>query len=163
MKQNFKLLLVALIAVFTIDAAIAQNQQKHRRNRQEFVQIKAKHIADKLNFDETTAEKFVETYCACEKEIWDSRPDFKPDQTFTTDADAEAAIMARFEHGQKILDIRRKYYEVYKTFLTPIQIEKVYSYEVKTMNQLNKNRHQKHNKRNRRGRSQKPQEPQASE
>lgn len=143
MKQTFKIFLFAIIALFTINAANAQNQRDHRKSRQDFVEIKANYIAKELNFDEATTEQFVKTYCECEKEIWDAKPDIKPDGTYSTDAEAEAAIMARFEHSQKILDIRRKYYEEYKKFLTPIQIEKVYSFEGKTMKKLHKN-HRSH-------------------
>lgn len=147
MKQIIKTLLILIIAVFAIDSANAQDNQNRKKNRQEFVQIKAKHIAEQLKFDEATTEKFVETYCACEKEIWESRPDIKPNQTYATDAEAEAAIMARFDHSQKILDIRRKYYNEYKKFLTPLQIEEVYSWDHKMMNKLSKKRHQQGRKR----------------
>ena len=141
MKQLIKTLIILIIAAFAVDTASARNNNNRRKNRQEFVQIKAKHIADELNLDEATTAKFVETYCACEKEIWESRPDVKSDRTSATDAEAEAAIMARFDHSQKILDIRRKYYNEYKKFLTPLQIEQVYSWEHKMMNKLSKKRH----------------------
>ena len=61
-----------------------------------------------------------------------------------TDAEAEKAIKDRFEHSEKILRIREKYYKEYCKFLTQKQIQRVYELEQKTMKRLGKRGHMKH-------------------
>ena len=56
-----------------------------------------------------------------------------------TDAETEEAIEERFDRSQKLLDIRKKYYKEYSKYLTPKQIQRVYSIEKNMMKRLGKN------------------------
>ena len=52
----------------------------------------------------------------------------------------------RFDHSQKILDLRKKYYKKFSQFLTPQQIERSYKLERQSLKRLaerQKNRGQK--------------------
>lgn len=137
MKQIIKTILVVLLAAVVVNTASAKNDND-KKNMEEVASSQAKVIAGDLKLDETTTTKFVDTYVACQKEIWSECPPPKPDAKITTDAEAETAILQQFEHGQKMLDIRRKYYEEYKKFLTPLQIERMYRLERKMMGRLAK-------------------------
>lgn len=53
-----------------------------------------------------------------------------------TEMQTDSLIRARFNHSQKLLDIRKKYYAEYSKFLAPSQIEKVYSSEGKVAKKL---------------------------
>lgn len=46
-----------------------------------------------------------------------------------TDAEVEQAIKARFAQSRKILDVREKYYNEFRKFLSPKQIQKMYNME----------------------------------
>ena len=53
-----------------------------------------------------------------------------------TDAEVEKNIKERFAHSRKLLDIREKYYDVYRSFLSPKQIQRVYELEKQVMKRL---------------------------
>lgn len=53
-----------------------------------------------------------------------------------TDAEVEARIKARFAQSRKILDIREKYYKEYRKFLSPKQIQRIYTVEKRCKNRI---------------------------
>lgn len=147
MKRLFKVfIIIAALTAFS-GSAFAQGNDKPRGDRQrisreELAEKQAKYIADQLAFDDNTTDKFVKTYGQYQKEIWALGPKFdkrKPgDKQDNTNADAEAELKAQFEHSQKILDIRQKYYKEYSKFLSQKQIKRVYELEKRTMNRFAK-------------------------
>jgi hypothetical protein len=48
-----------------------------------------------------------------------------------TDEEVEKMIKGRFTQSRKMLDLREKYYDVFRKFLSPKQIQKVYDMETK--------------------------------
>ena len=52
------------------------------------------------------------------------------------DGVSEEDMKQRFERSQKILDLRKKYYDIYSTFLTQKQISRVYEIERDMMRRL---------------------------
>ncbi|MCM1070761.1 MAG: hypothetical protein NC210_00035 [[Clostridium] fimetarium] len=105
-------------------------------------QKQATRIADELEFADETRDRFIATFVNCQQEMWSLRPgrtDRKREQAMT-DAQTDSLIRARFDHSQRTLDTRRKYYDEYRKFLTPKQISRVYEIERKIMKQLNNNR-----------------------
>ena len=86
--------------------------------------------------DDATTEKFIETFCQFQKEVWALGPRPKRDSSNRSDAEAEQAMKERFAHSQKILDLRKKYYMEYSKFLTQKQIEQVYKLEKEMMDRL---------------------------
>lgn len=139
MKNLMKINLMAVLLLVFCTMATAQNPQQ-RMSREQLAEKQAKHIAHELAFDETTTQKFVETYCAYQQEVWALGPRQKPEPT--NDEEAEQAIKERFERSQQILDLREKYYEEYSKFLTQKQIQRVYELERQAMNRLEK--HHRH-------------------
>ena len=63
MKNLLKINLMAVLLLVFCTMATAQNPQQ-RMSREQLAEKQAKHIAHELAFDETTTQKFVETYCA---------------------------------------------------------------------------------------------------
>ncbi|MDE6151407.1 MAG: hypothetical protein K2G12_05405, partial [Prevotella sp.] len=61
-----------------------------------------------------------------------------------TDAEVEQALKGRFEHSQKILDIRQKYYKEYSKFLSQKQIKRVYEIEKQMKTRLARHKAQSH-------------------
>lgn len=139
MKQSLKILIALVVAILAVPQSYAQRQKEERLNREELAKAQAHHIARELAFDDEVTKKFVETYRRCQQEIWALGSRAKASSG--SDEAAEEEIEARFEHSQKILDIRRKYYKEYSQFLTPKQIKRVYRIERQMMDRLAKHRH----------------------
>ena len=80
----------------------------------------------------------METYCQYQREVWalGSRKGLTTEQ--------------RLERSQKILDLRKKYYHIYKGFLTEQQIDKAYKLEKKLLDRMGKSRGKRNNHKNRR-------------
>lgn len=128
------LLLAAVISLGCFDAA----GQGTSASRDELAESQANYIAKELALDDATAKRFVDTYCDFKKELWNMGPGHKRKKESRTEAEAKEAIMEQFDHGQKILDIRKKYYAEYSKFLTQLQIEKVYTLERRIMKRLSR-------------------------
>lgn len=143
MKKFFRIFMLAAVALMACYGTIyAQNGNRQRLTREELAEKQARYIADEMVMDDTVTERFVETFCRFQKEIWALGPrtgrDSLRNASAGTDTETEQEIKARFEHSQKILDIRKKYYKEYSEFLTQKQIKRVYELERQMMNRLAK-------------------------
>lgn len=141
MKKMLSFAFCAIMMAVCSTAVQAQTEQskKQRLSREELAEKQARHIAHELALDDATTEKYVATYKACQQEVWTLCPRVKHHQDdAVTEAEAEQANKARFEHGEKMLKIREKYYQEYSKFLTQKQIDRAYQLERKSMNRLAK-------------------------
>ncbi len=136
MKSIFRILLFAMAMTAFCASAYAQKDSRQRMTREQLAETQAKYIAQEMAMDGTTSEKFVETFCRFQKEIWALGPRPKREAPDRTDAETEQAIKERFAHSQKILNLRHKYYEEYSKFLSQQQIVRVYELEKKMMDRL---------------------------
>ena len=142
MKNYFRITLCAVLMAMcsTVAQAQASNAQE-RMSREQLAETQAKHIAHELAFDQATTKRFIDTYVAYQKEVWALGPRIHQGHNQqSSDADAEQAITQRMERSQKILDLRKKYYNIYRQFLTPTQIERVYELEREAMKRLARHR-----------------------
>ena len=101
--------------------------------REELAVKQADYISRELAFDEETSKKFEETYCDFQRELWALGPSLGKQQSENPN---EEEMKQRFERSQKILDLRRKYYAIYSTFLTQKQISRMYEIERDMMRRL---------------------------
>lgn len=147
MNKVFRIMLTTVMMVAFSTAVIAQEKnaqtptKMQRVSREQMAEMQAKHISRQLALDDATSEKFIETFCAYQKEVWALRPHRKgirPNRSEMTDAEAEKAIKEQFDHSQKILSLRQEYYKKYNTFLSAKQIQRVYELEKQAMNRLSK-------------------------
>ncbi len=69
-----------------------------------------------------------------------AQPKERPQKKEMTDAETEKAIKERFEQSQKMLNLREKYYAEYSKFLTPKQIQRVYTLEKQMMQRLSQHK-----------------------
>lgn len=141
MKTIMKLWLVAALMLMGTATISAQNNQRQRLTREELADKQARHIAHTMAFDEATTKQFVETYTACQKEIWALGPRMKgarkqANAQQQTEAEAKQDIALQFERSEKLLQIRQKYYAEYSKFLTQNQIKRVYVLERQMMKRL---------------------------
>ena len=137
MKHIIRTFVIAIMMIAFCTTVFAQpNTQKQRMSREQLAEVQAKHIAGELAFSDAVTEKFVKTFCDCQKEIWALGPRPRPDKQGMSEQENEERIKQRFAMSEKILNIRQKYYKEYSKFLTQTQIEKVYEQERKMMKRL---------------------------
>lgn len=141
MKTIMKLWLVAALMLMGTATISAQNNKRQRLTREELADKQARHIAQTMAFDDATTKQFVETYTACQKEIWALGPRMKgarkqANTQQQTEAEAKEDIALQFERSEKLLQIRQKYYAEYSKFLTQNQIKRVYVLERRMMKRL---------------------------
>lgn len=138
MKQLFRIILIAIIVMASGATAIAQNNGGQRLSREELATKQAQYIARELALDESTTNKYVETYCQYQREVWalGSRKGLTTEQ--------------RLERSQKILDLRKKYFHIYSSFLTEPQLDKAYKLEKKLLDRMGRSKGKRNNHKNRR-------------
>lgn len=143
MKVFIRMLAVA-IALFSLSGSLIAQSSHQRISREELAETQAKHIAQELAFDEATTQKFVDTYCQFQQELWTIRPRPKHKASkVMTDEEIDNAMQARFKQSQQILALRQKYYTRYREFLSPKQIQKVYQKEKQMMKKLQERKRDK--------------------
>lgn len=126
MKQLLQIILIAIMVVASGTAAMAQADSEQRLSREELATRQAQYIARELALDEPTTNKYVETYCQYQREVWA----LGPRKGLTTEQ--------RFDRSQKILDLRKKYYHIYSGFLSEQQIDKAYKLEKRLLDRMGK-------------------------
>lgn len=125
---------MAIAAILmSMSLSTAQSNTGRKISREELAVKQAEHISEALAFDKATSEKFKETYCSFQKEIWALGPSLGKQ---TSDNPSEKDMEQRFERSQKILDLRKKYFGIYSTFLSQKQISRVYEIEREMMHRL---------------------------
>ena len=131
---------LTLLALLFLMSSVLYAQQSQRKSslpsRQGLSQVQAAYIAKQLGFDEATARRFVELYAKQQQEIWALSPRDKATKGARTDAEAERAIKDYFERSEQLLSIRKKYYQEFRNFLTPQQIERIYKLDRRTIEDL---------------------------
>ena len=126
------------LALFVSMTLSAQPGGK-KLTREELAVKQAEHISTELAFDDATSKKFKEAYCSFQRELWALGPSLGKQQSENPN---EEEMKQRFERSQKILDLRRKYYAIYSTFLTQKQISRVYEIERDMMRRLSQQKSQ---------------------
>lgn len=126
------------LALFVSMTLSAQPGGK-KLTREELAVKQAGYISRELAFDEETSKKFEETYCDFQRELWALGPSLGKQQSENPN---EEEMKQRFERSQKILDLRRKYYAIYSTFLTQKQISRMYEIERDMMRRLSQQKPQ---------------------
>ena len=137
MKNIIRLLLLA-VALTAFSGTVSAQSNKQRLTREQLAEVQAKHIAKEMAMDEATSQRFIETFCQFQREIWALGPRPKQPHSQMTDEETEQVLKERFDHSQKILDLRQKYYAIYSEFLTQKQIQRVYELERLMMERLSK-------------------------
>ncbi len=138
MKTIITNLIVAAVAA-VISMPLSAQERTDRIGREALAVKQAEHISRTLAFDKATSDRFKETYCSFQEELWALGP--RPEKR-QTDKEGEEQIRQRFERSQKMLDLRRKYYDIYSTFLSQEQISRVYEIERDMMRKLSKDKPQ---------------------
>ena len=140
--KYFWMLVVAFMMgtqVINAQADKPKGKREHKRpTMEQIIQMQSQRIVDELGLDDKTAAKFAEVYKKYMKEMDDLRKqympaksDFKKDKPSMpkslTDAEVDKMMRDRFAQARKMLDVREKYYDEFRKFLSPKQVQKVYN------------------------------------
>lgn len=147
MKTRKFLMVLAVIFMGSQVALFAQEKKEARPERKQFnkeqmQEMQCNQIIKGLALDDATAAKFTPVYKQYMEEMRATRTmgsrrnpanrtvaDKQTPKPVPTDAEVEQAIKSRFAQSRKILDIREKYYNEFRKFLSPKQIQKMYNME----------------------------------
>ena len=139
--KYFWMLVVAFVMgtqVINAQADKPKGKREHKRpTMEQIIQMQSQRIVDELGLDDKTAAKFAEVYKKYMKEMDDLRKqympvksDFKKDKPSMpkslTDAEVDKMMRDRFAQARKMLDIREKYYDEFRKFLSAKQVQKVF-------------------------------------
>lgn len=148
-KYFFVLMMSVLMGTQVMNAQKEQgNERKHGRERltmEQIADMQATKIVEDLGLDDKTATKFTDVYKKYMKELYDVRKEFFKDFKKPggmekgkdgakvhkriqppTDAEVDKMMRYRFKQSRKMIDIREKYYDEFRKFLSPKQVQKVY-------------------------------------
>lgn len=137
-----------MVCVLGTQVMVAQQNQGNRKERkrmthEQMCEMKANRLAAELALDDKTASLFKEAYVGymnemhhlwmkdLPKKLGDGKDKQQVEKGLPTDAEVEKMIKDRFAQSRKMLDIREKYYDKFRKFLSPKQIQKVYEMEMK--------------------------------
>lgn len=161
------LLLALMLSMQVVDAQNTQENTRRpkRMSMEKLLEMRSSHIAHELGLDDNTASKFTDVYKKYMQELSDLRKAFRPEikkddekvkkeRKAPTDAEVDKMMKDRFSISRKTLDIREKYYNEFRKFLSPKQVQKIFDQDEKNkgkfhkeqsrragMNQSNNNRH----------------------
>lgn len=144
--RKFLMVLVAIfmgsqVALFAQEKKEARPERK-QFNKEQMQEMQCSQIIKGLALDDATAAKFTPVYKQYMEEMRATRTmgsrrnpanrtvaDKQTPKPVPTDAEVEQIIKSRFAQSRKILDIREKYYNEFRKFLSPKQIQKMYNME----------------------------------
>ena len=151
MKTKYFIVLMEAVLMGT-QVMNAQNETNKRTDKRMRPRMTMEQVADKqaakivtdLGLDDKTAAKFTEVYKKYMKELDDVRKEFplygvkgmkaKAQASIPTDEEVDKMMRDRFKQSRKMLEVREKYYDEFRKFLSPKQVQKVYDH-----GQMNRN------------------------
>ena len=140
-KYFFVLMVAVLMGTQVMNAQGNDGQGKKRGHKrmtmEQMVNMQGHKIIRDLGLDDQTSAKFMDVYKKymtemdeLRKKYMPKKPDFKPGETpeppVLTDAEVDKMMRDRFTQGRKMLDIREKYYDEFRKFLSPKQVQKIF-------------------------------------
>ena len=151
MKTKYLVMMVVAVLMGTqvMNAQDKSEQGKrHGRKRmtmEQMVNMQANKIIGDLGLDDKTSAKFKDVYAKYMKEMNDLRKEYMPKRpeagkkpSMPTDAEVDKMMRDKFKVGRKMLDLREKYYDEFRKFLSPKQVQKVYDQGQKNHGKFNK-------------------------
>ena len=133
-----------LVAAFVMGTQVMNAQRheygkkmNHKRGEismEKVAEMQANKIIGELGLDDKTAAKFTDVYKKYMKEMNDLRKEYMPKvkagevsmSSMPTDAEVDKMMRNRFKQSRETLDIREKYYDEFRKFLSPKQVQKIY-------------------------------------
>ena len=138
-KYFWMLLVACIIGAQSMSAQSREPSKKpHRRmSVEQMSEMQANKIANNLGLDDKKTARFKEVYKKYTRELNDlwkknrpEKPKVKPGEDKVrptlSDAEVDKMMRTRFAISRKMLDIREKYYNEFRKFMTPKQVQKIF-------------------------------------
>ncbi|MBQ7623505.1 MAG: hypothetical protein IJS66_07200 [Bacteroidales bacterium] len=117
-----------LVILCCLCGVLAASSAQVPTERMKAIHMAAVRIADRIGVKEPARSEFIQLYQEFKKESA-AVLSVKPAATGNTEDAVEAKIYADFEKSEKILSLRKTYYEKFRTVLSPSQIQAMYDLE----------------------------------
>ena len=136
---------VATLLCIATGAQEKGNQREKKPGREELAVRQAEHICAELALDDKTCARFKEVYQSLQKEVWElhgkcgktsgncGEEACRKNRAQMTEDEVRKELEDSFDRSQKMLDLRKKYYNEYSKFLTYKQIARIYEIEKEMM------------------------------
>lgn len=118
-----RILICLVVALLSLGAVQAQNTQ-----RQKAIHMAAVRLSEQLEITAADKDAFIQLYQSYKRESADIAAT-KPAASENPEAAAEAKILCDFDKSTRLLDLRRRYYDKFRTVLQPTQIQRMYDIE----------------------------------
>lgn len=116
-----------------------ERRARKRMTAEQMVDMQSNKIIGELGLDDKTAARFKDVYKKYMTEMDDLRkkympkkPEVKPGEKtvrpMPTDAEVDKMMRDKFVLSRKMLDLREKYYDEFRKFLSPKQVQKIYDH-----------------------------------
>ena len=138
-KYFWMLLVACFVGAQSISAQSREPGKKPRKRMsiEKMNEMQANKIANNLGLDDKNTARFMEVYKKYThelNELWrknkPEKPNVKPGEgeprPMPSDAEVDKMMRTRFAISRKMLDIREKYYDEFRKFLTPKQVQKIF-------------------------------------
>ena len=138
-KYFWMLLIACIIGAQSMSAQSREPGKKpHRRmSVEQMSEMQANKIANNLGLDDKKTARFKEVYKKYTRELNDLWKKNKPEKPKVklgedkvrptlSDAEVDKMMRTRFAISRKMLDIREKYYNEFRKFLSPKQVQKIF-------------------------------------
>ena len=149
-KYFFVLMVAVLMGTQVMNAQNEPNKKSDKRMRprmtmEQVANIHAAKIVNDLGLDDKTAARFTDVYKKYLKELDGVRKEYAADlkvrgkvekdkegtgfkMKTPTDEEVDKMMRDRFKQSRKMLEVREKYYDEFRKFLSPKQVQKVYDH-----------------------------------
>ena len=95
MKGIIIRLLFLVVALTSFCGTVLAQTGKQRLTREQLAEVQAKHIAKEMAMDDATSQRFIDTFCQFQRDIWALGPRPKQPHNQMTDEETEQALKDR--------------------------------------------------------------------
>lgn len=123
-----KMIIIAMTMLMAISLHAHNRQQAMQRIEQQ-----VRHYSEVFELNEEQAQQFGTLYKAYNKQMRAIHDQYQHERTAEgttlTDEQIEQRILDNFAQSRAILDVREQYYQEFRKFLTPSQINQIFEDE----------------------------------
>ena len=122
-----------MMALMLTFGAVSAQQPANRQQAMQRIEQQVRHYCEVFTLSEEQAQQFGTLYKAYNKQMRAIHDQYRHERTAEgttlTDEQIEQRILDNFAQSRAILDVREQYYQEFRKFLTPSQINQIFEDE----------------------------------
>ena len=126
-----KMIIIAITMLITVN--LHAQQPANRQQAMQRIEQQVRHYSEAFALSEEQAQQFATLYKAYNKQMHAIHDQYRNERTAEgstlTDEQIEQRILDNFAQSRAILDVREQYYQEFRKFLTPSQINQIFEDE----------------------------------